>query len=1132
MGGLLQLKKLALRVLIPIFLFFLNFPEEHRSDVFFSSVEAQVPSRLRWQVLESDHFKVIYSEDQIQLAEKLLTDLEKGRLQWVPYFSAHQNKKLPVAIMDTLDVTNGFAAPLPYAYMGIYPVLPAPQDGIYEHQDWFYELAVHELGHLYTFETRTGAAKALHSVFGQIITPNIFLPRWWHEGLAVTGETYLSKGGRLRSNYQDASLRALSQAGRLTQFFPLEQINQFDLPRWPYGAVPYLFGSLFFHELENLNPRAGKALHERLGGTFPFFLESSFVRTYQRVPQSHFDQTLARAHVLAQKQIQTLKKVPPSDLKPLFPRTATTRPSDTLETFAPALSPDGKLLAFVARDSSRRTSLKIHKRNPKSLDFFESRPWGSFSEKESFFQEPISPIPKPGPGFSLKGFFNLNEWIDFQSRSLPQNLSIQRLFWHPNGEAIVFDSLGRAEPRTLRSDLWIFDLKKGRASQWTRGLRLREASVSPDGKWVVAIQLGAGSSRVVILPFPSKTFPLGRIPWRAELSESKNTPSHPWLTSVYEGELGSVLSWPIWINTNEIAFVKKEGLTSKLMRLLLAIRSSSTSARPQIQTLGITPIDLPAQDISYPLVVSSAKAPAQIWFVGNESGVRNIYSMDLDPKYPQQTDQSLEHKKLRHSTLRAESHLLTQSFSFVVDPWQKNQPLILTQLTADGVQLHQALPLGWKTDKLPKISTLYPELNLELNLTPQFKTASHSQTQPASNSDPRPNQGNSEPIQTTTQKSIVSSEPKPYSSFPYLLPNYWVPLVLFDEQGVYFSAQTSSSDPLQRHSYSLFASFDSKIEKTSFSLLYSNQVFYPSWGLIAQDFYTPLAGQKQFRQNSNYTIAMDLPLWNSELPIFDRDSFFNPKKLLWNFELSAGLIKRTLFSSPSEGTLGRLGIRYQNLSQSGQQVGPEDGSAFSARYYFYDLQKPVAVNSQDQQVDKAELSYSQFWRMTSAFHNSTQLQLHYSQFLKSAVPLSLYDSSENLGSLSVPRLSQLQLRGFAPGTFVAKNYLSGSLNWSFSMGRIDRGNATAPWYVKRVVGSLGFDGAQLKGLIYDRSTRSYLVRDEPQFFFSTGLDLKWEMTLLFLADLGVVTGVHFPFAHRDLTDTSPYWVIGLAAAGF
>jgi hypothetical protein len=106
------------------------------------------------------------------------------------------------------------------------------------------------------------------------------------------------------------------------------------------------------------------------------------------------------------------------------------------------------------------------------------------------------------------------------------------------------------------------------------------------------------------------------------------------------------------------------------------------------------------------------------------------------------------------------------------------------------------------------------------------------------------------------------------------------------------------------------------------------------------------------------------------------------------------------------------------------------------------------------------------------------------------------------------------------------------LNWSFPITRLDRGNATAPWYIKRLVGSIGIDGAQLKGLIYDKNTGSYILRNEPESFFSAGVELKWEMTLLFLTDLGVVTGVHFPFAHRDLTDTSPYWVIGLAATGF
>jgi hypothetical protein len=150
----------------------------------------------------------------------------------------------------------------------------------------------------------------------------------------------------------------------------------------------------------------------RFGGRFPFFLENPFVQTYQRTPQFHFDETLTRANKLAQSQIQILMQSPPSKTQPLFEKSQGTGTDQMLETFAPSLSPDGSLLAFVARDSSRRSSLKIYKRNPTTGNFVGAKPWSSFSERESHAQEQVSPIPTPGPRFSARAFFNFSEFLE------------------------------------------------------------------------------------------------------------------------------------------------------------------------------------------------------------------------------------------------------------------------------------------------------------------------------------------------------------------------------------------------------------------------------------------------------------------------------------------------------------------------------------------------------------------------------------------------------------------------------------------------------------------------------------------------------------------------------------------------
>src|SRR5690606_36962162 len=64
----------------------------------------------------------------------------------------------------------------------------------------------------------------------------------------------------------------------------------------------------------------------------------------------------------------------------------------------------------------------------------------------------------------------------------------------------------------------------------------------------------------------------------------------------------------------------------------------------------------------------------------------------------------------------------------------------------------------------------------------------------------------------------VAIEERSYSSWPYLLPRYWIPFVYPVEGGALFQGITGGADPLGKHTYLLEGSFDTVTQKPSYGV--------------------------------------------------------------------------------------------------------------------------------------------------------------------------------------------------------------------------------------------------------------------------------------------------------------------------
>ncbi|WP_374032016.1 hypothetical protein [Bdellovibrio bacteriovorus] len=203
-----------------------------------AKAQLEVPPQLKWKTLKTAHFEVIFNAEQQDLGYLYAEKLEKAYSELRSYFHSRPDKTI-VIINDKTDVTNGYATRIPYPHIMAYPVLPGPEESLSDTGDWAFELLAHEYTHILTFEPANGIMKPLRAVFGTIIAPNILMPQWWKEGVAVEMETRLSDHGRLRSHYQDATVRAMVDAKTLRDF-DIAEANE-NIYTWPQGARPYLF---------------------------------------------------------------------------------------------------------------------------------------------------------------------------------------------------------------------------------------------------------------------------------------------------------------------------------------------------------------------------------------------------------------------------------------------------------------------------------------------------------------------------------------------------------------------------------------------------------------------------------------------------------------------------------------------------------------------------------------------------------------------------------------------------------------------------------------------------------------------------------------------------------------------------
>ena len=199
---------------------------------------------LDWKTQESAHFRIHFYAAEQALAKRSLQIAESVYARLTPVLNWYPQEKTEIVLSDEMDMSNGFAMPIPSNRITLFVSRPNSVNSLEDHAGWLETLILHEFVHTLHLDKARGGPKNIRHVFGRIFLafPNVFMPAWMHEGLATYYETDKKLGiGRGQSVYFQMMMRMEVHAG----IKPVNQVNQLNT-LWPLATSRYLYGVYFY----------------------------------------------------------------------------------------------------------------------------------------------------------------------------------------------------------------------------------------------------------------------------------------------------------------------------------------------------------------------------------------------------------------------------------------------------------------------------------------------------------------------------------------------------------------------------------------------------------------------------------------------------------------------------------------------------------------------------------------------------------------------------------------------------------------------------------------------------------------------------------------------------------------------
>lgn len=418
------------------------------------------PLRHDWRSFKTEHFQFYFYKETEPLARRLAPMAEKIHDRLVDELHMTPAGRTHVLIYDDTDLANGTATVLPRNTIHLF----ATSDyagGFGRTGDLLVETFTHEYTHILQLGYVTDLPQAVNDLVGGLVYPNMYLPAWCTEGLAVTMESEFHPSGRLHSSTWRMFLRADFLDGKV---MPWPQVTN-GVYRWPYGNAWYLYGSYFTRYLFDRYGRDKVAeFYRATGGDLPYL---SWAECFKQT----FGVELAEAVAAWRQAMADEFRAEAERIKAGGLVEGTPVAEFGGYSGQGAFAPDGRLY-FARRSHTAPTRL-------------------------------VAADPP------------------YRKTTTVAGIQASRPAISPDGRKLLY---GLVSPlgANLFSDLYVFDLRKGGITRLSHGLRASDPSWSPDGRQIAFIKNTPPNFSLYRMDADGGKI---RVIWRAEGLEQAFTPA-------------------------------------------------------------------------------------------------------------------------------------------------------------------------------------------------------------------------------------------------------------------------------------------------------------------------------------------------------------------------------------------------------------------------------------------------------------------------------------------------------------------------------------------------------------------------------------------------------------------------------
>ena len=233
---------------------------------------AQVVPNAHWRTIDTRHFHVHFTPPLEPLARRAAVSAEVAYARLATQLVTPRGP-IDLVVADNVDFANGSTTPFPTNRVIVYAHPPLEDLSLRYYDDWLALVITHELTHVFHLDRTRGWWRVAQRIFGRspALFPNLYLPGWATEGLAVYYESDLTGFGRVEGTYEQMIITSTARTHGMLG------IDKWSLAttRYPYGDIAYGNGGLFMDYLARTRGAAsiGKFVERSSGTTIPFRLD-------------------------------------------------------------------------------------------------------------------------------------------------------------------------------------------------------------------------------------------------------------------------------------------------------------------------------------------------------------------------------------------------------------------------------------------------------------------------------------------------------------------------------------------------------------------------------------------------------------------------------------------------------------------------------------------------------------------------------------------------------------------------------------------------------------------------------------------------------------------------------------------